>query len=131
MEKQWMTGVGHVGVPVSSLEKSIEFYEKLGFHPAFRGNVGGSLVAMMEQNGLIFELFQQPTEMDAVMPRDTGCIDHLAISVNDIDKAYADITALGMKVIDGICQIPCWENGTKYFMIEGPDKERIEFAQVL
>ena len=34
-------------------------------------------------------------------------------------------------ITDGIEELPFWENGVKYFMIKGPNEERIEFCQKL
>ena len=31
----------------------------------------------------------------------------------------------------GIEELPFWENGVKFFMIKGPNEERIEFCQKL
>ena len=29
--EQWVTGIQHIGIPTSDIEKTIRFYEKLGF----------------------------------------------------------------------------------------------------
>jgi len=34
-------------------------------------------------------------------------------------------------ITDGIEELPFWENGVKFFMIKGPNEERIEFCQKL
>lgn len=124
--------MGHLGIPVSDLEASVTFYEQLGFDVAFRSIVNGNRVAVMKQNSVAFELYQTHFEAGASqLLRKTGSIDHFAISVSDIDQAYADITAKHIPVIEGICALPTWGHGIKYFLIQGPDAERIEFAQDL
>ena len=124
-----MDGLGHVGIPVTSLERSKAFYAQLGFRPVFEGMVNGNRVAMKEQKDVIFELYQLSDS--TLVANCAGSIDHLALAVHDIDQAFADISAMGMTITEGICKIPAWENGTKYFIVRGPDGERIEFAQVL
>ena len=34
-------------------------------------------------------------------------------------------------ITEGIEKLPFWENGVKFFMIKGPNEERIEFCQKL
>ena len=52
---------------------------------------------------------------------------------SDAYKAgYKNICENGYEVItDGIEQLPFWDNGVKFFMIKGPNEERIEFCQKL
>ena len=49
-----------------------------------------------------------------------------------IEEMYKKICENGYEVItDGIEQLPFWDNGVKFFMIKGPNEERIEFCQKL
>ena len=48
------------------------------------------------------------------------------------EEMYKKICENGYEVItDGIEQLPFWDNGVKFFMIKGPNEERIEFCQKL
>ena len=61
-----------------------------------------------------------------------GSVDHLAIDVKDVEEVYAFINEIGLNNNnDTIHFLPFWENGFKYFKIDGPNKEVIEFGQIL
>ena len=48
-------------------------------------------------------------------------------------KTYLRILiTMGYKLLtDGIQSLDFWENGIQYFIIEGPNKEKLEFCQKL
>lgn len=57
---------------------------------------------------------------------------HIALNCLDIEKAYA--AALNQKHLvlsNGIEALDFWERGVRFFIIQGPNKERIEFCQKL
>ena len=57
---------------------------------------------------------------------------HVALDVEDIESMYQKICNEKYTVItDGIEELPFWENGVKFFMIKGPNEEKIEFCQKL
>ena len=59
-----------------------------------------------------------------------GAIDHFSINVKDIDDAFRFINEAGMNnTNDFIHFLPFFENGVKFFKIEGPNKETVEFNQ--
>ena len=62
-----------------------------------------------------------------------GSIDHIALNVPDIEAAYAAAKESGFTFLesDEIVFLPFWEKGIRYFLIEGPNKEPIEFLQKL
>ena len=61
-----------------------------------------------------------------------GAYQHVALDVEDIESMYQKICNEKYTVItDGIEELPFWENGVKFFMIKGPNEERIEFCQKL
>jgi hypothetical protein len=61
----------------------------------------------------------------------TGAIDHVTIDVTDIKAVFEHAKAHGYKLIDeDIVSLDFFDNGVKYFMIEGPNRERIEFNQI-
>ena len=127
----------HVGIPVTDLDASEMFYQKLGFknvmasqfdHPAGKGKV-----AMMQNGSVIVEIYQMPsTALAEIRTRKNGHIDHIAFDVDDIDEAFNDLRAAGFDIIEpGPVYLPFWTNGCKYFNILGPNGERLEFNQVL
>ena len=61
-----------------------------------------------------------------------GAINHFAINCTDIDGAYKLAQEKGYKVVsEGIEALPFWEKGIRFFIIEGPTKERVEIDQIL
>jgi lactoylglutathione lyase len=129
--------IQHTGIPVTDLDHSVAFYERLGFQQvmasafAHKGEMGK--VAMMQQREIIIELYQLPeVELLEIAARDHGHIDHIAFDVQDIDKAYAELTLNGFTILeDEPVFLSFWKNGCKYFNITGPDGERLEFNQIL
>lgn len=131
------TQIQHVGIPVADLETSKTFYKGLGFKEVMgttfihHGDEGK--VAMMKRGSVTIEIYQMPEpELTEIKNRKNGHIDHIAFDVKEIDKVYATLKAHNYKIIEpGPVLLPFWENGCKYFNIEGPDGERLEFNEIL
>lgn len=122
-----VTGLQHIGIPTKKMSESLNFYHKLGFATAFSMDDGMACVHFLELGNLVIELYGDP---DAV--NDTGAINHIAINCLDIDEAFKKIKANGLKMLsDSINFLPFWENGVKFFIIEGPNAEKIEYCQYL
>lgn len=120
-------GIQHIGIPTLSMEKTEEFYKKLGFEIAFQAVNDGAKVVFLKNKDLVVEAYESK---DASM-RD-GAIDHVALTVSDIEAAYEWIGSLGFNTLkDEIHYLPFWDNGVKFFTIEGPNHERVEFSQFL
>ncbi len=130
-------GLQHLGVPVTDLDRSRAFYQRLGFAEAmgkvFPMGDGECKVVMMQREGVIVELYQLPAgDLAEIRGREDGHIDHVAFGVADIDKAFAELTAAGLTPIeDAPVKLDFWERGCKYFAIRGPDGEKLEFNQIL
>jgi catechol 2,3-dioxygenase-like lactoylglutathione lyase family enzyme len=133
-----LQGLQHLGLPVTDLERSKAFYMNFGFTEAMRTDLhmenGPILVAMLQKDGLTIELYQLPAaERSEIAARKDGHIDHIALNVIDIEQAYADVVAAGMKILerDAPVFLPFWTHGVKYFTVCGPDGEKLEFNQIL
>ena len=123
--RELSTGLQHIGIPVSDLERSIGFYEKLGFELALKTENEGVLVTFLKLGDLCLELYQ-----NGQASRRFGAIDHFAINVTDVDKVHDLALADGLNIIEER-QLPYRDNGVKYFTILGPDKEKVNFNQYL
>jgi len=123
--REFATGLQHIGIPVSNLETSIRFYEKLGFELALKTENEGVLVAFLKLGDLCLELYQNGLATERF-----GAIDHFAINVTDVEKVHDLALADGLNIIEE-GRLPYWENGVKYFTILGPDREKVEFNQYL
>ena len=124
-----LNGVQHIGIPTNDIENTIEFYQKLGFEIAFQtvNEEANEKVVFLKLHTLVIETYENKA---AVMQ--SGAINHIAIDVKDIEKVYAMINQAGLNSTqDTVHFLPFWENGVKFFTIEGPNKEKVEFSQYL
>lgn len=132
-----LTGPQHLGIPVTDLTKSRTFYERLGFREVMSTELPEGKesvkVAMMDLHGFIVELYQ-PVKGDqpGIRSRKDGHIDHVALNVRDIGKAFRELKAAGLTIVEKEpVFLPFWEKGIKYFNVLGPDGERVEFSERL
>lgn len=126
---EWNTnlkGLQHIGIPTNDMEATVEFYEKIGFEIAHEAKDGDVRVVFLKLGSLMLETY----ENNAAVLKD-GAVDHIAFDVADIEEAYKFITGLGIKILTEITYLPFWDNGIKFFIAQGPNMERLEFAQYL
>ena len=74
-----------------------------------------------------FSFLNSPENKEAALC--DGAVDHIAFDVVDIEEAYKFITGLQIKILTEITFLPFWEKGVKFFIAQGPNLERLEFAQ--
>ena len=126
--KDFCTGLQHIGVPTLDIDKTIDFYQALGFEMVYqRTNENGQRVAFLQLDYLQIETYdKEPAAMQA------GAFEHIAIDVKNIEELFEVVKAKGFHITDSpIHDLPYWEKGIKYFKIEGPNKETIEFCEKL
>src|SRR5688500_16784248 len=132
-----ITGLQHVGIPVTDLGASIAFYERLGFtnvmEAAFHFQGGNGTCVMMQYGSILMELYQlPPKELSSIKKRNDGHIDHVAFNVTDIEYTFDTLKRGGYTILEEVpAFLQFWKNGCRYFNIVGPDGERLEFNQVL
>lgn len=120
--KDFTTGVQHIGIPTNNIEETINFYLTLGFTTALRTVNGSEEVAFLQLHNLVIETYQN---RQAAMA-------YGAIDVKNIDELFKVVQRAGLKMLDTqVNGLPFWENGVKFFTIEGPNKEKIEFCERL
>ena len=58
--KTYTTGIQHIGIPTNDIEKTIEFYQKLGFEIALRtvNEEANEKVAFLKQETLVIETYE-------------------------------------------------------------------------
>ncbi|MCF6514962.1 VOC family protein [Lactobacillus sp. S2-2] len=123
----YFTGLQHVGIPSENLDKTIAFYEKIGFEKAGQFMNGENRVAFMRYGNLTVETW----EGDPVNKED-GAINHLSMNTTDVDAAFKAAKEMGLEVIDSeIQELPFWDNGIRFFNIYGPNHEKLEFCQIV
>ena len=127
--KEQLNGSQHIGIPTNDIEKTIEFYKKLGFETALQtiNEEAGEKVAFLKLKTLVIETYENKQAKLT-----NGAIDHVAIDVKNIEEVYHYIEENQMNTTnDEIHFLPFWENGVRFFTIEGPNKEKVEFSQYL
>ncbi len=127
--KELINGVQHVGIPTDNLDKSIKFYETIGFEVIYQtvNEAADEKVAFMQLGNLVMEIYENHR---ATMK--TGSIDHVALDVNDIEKVFEYIRTTSIEMIDDkVMSLPFWANGVKFFTVKGPNNEKTEFCQKL
>ncbi|WP_411349424.1 VOC family protein [Paenibacillus sp. WLX2291] len=121
--------IEHVGIMVSSIQQSIDFYEQVvGLkHLETTGHIN-------EQIQLAFLAFpgHTDTELELIqgyadkLPAE-GQVHHVAFAVDDVDVEFERIQGLQVSELDA--EITTLPNGSRYFFFSGPDGERLEFFQ--
>ena len=120
-------GIQHIGLPTADIEKAKAFYQELGFEIPYETVLPGpQKVAFLQSGTMMIEMYEDETVGAA------GAINHVAMDCKDIEAAFAMAKDRGYTILSNdIEDLPFWENGVRFFIIEGPDKERIEFNQKL
>ena len=125
----YATGIQHIGIPTNDIETTIAFYHKLGFETAYEtvNEEANERVAFLKLGTLVIETYENKSAK-----LEAGAIDHVAIDVKNIEEIYTYINENGLNTTsDTIHFLPFWENGVRFFTIEGPNKEKVEFSQFL
>jgi catechol 2,3-dioxygenase-like lactoylglutathione lyase family enzyme len=130
MENKITAGVQHIGIPTNDMNATVDFYQRLGFTIAFETIIKeeNCRVCFFKLDNLCIEAYENH---QAVMK--SGSIDHIAIDTVDINAAFDFVKTGGFKILNNEIQfLPSfWANGVKFFKIEGPNMEIIEFCQIL
>jgi len=117
----------YVGIRVTDLQKSIDFYTRLlGMNLVSRSKMeqtkGENVVLQSEKGGPILELnyYLQDSPYNTKYTPGEG-LDHLAFKVDNLDKALEEAEKAGHKTI-----LKLQQNGSKWAFIEDPDNNWIE-----
>ena len=126
-----ITRINHVGLRVSNLDISREFYAKLGFD-FIVGPVGPEPVAIMEHPSGVninFILNSSDTVTQNILmdisEKHTG-FTHIALEVTDLESAQKSLESLGCVITEGPIVTP---EGASFVFIRDPDANVIEFHQ--
>lgn len=128
-------GLAHVAIYTTDMAGTIAFYERLGGETYARDSVqkpaGENKLAMIRLAGFDLEIIE-PHDGTAVTP-DAGVIPHLALEVADLDKAIAELRALGVDTFktEQPVELPNLFGGLRNIFFAGPNGEMIELLQHL
>jgi lactoylglutathione lyase len=134
---QTIRGWSHLGIPVTDINESRNFYARFGFVDIMSAEIPQTGCAikcsMMQKDGFTIELYQLCGDaLKEISKRKDGRIDHIALDVADINAAYDELKKAGFVIFeDAPVYLAFWEKGIKYFNIRGPCGEKLEFCQIL
>ena len=125
MKLNIVEGLQHIGISTSEIEQTVNFYEKLDFEILLstKNPNTDKKVVFVGYKDLILEIYE-----DYEMEEGTGAINHIALSVKNINIARMCMIEKGLCPSE-IKTLPFWENGISFFKIKGVNQEIIEFCQ--
>jgi lactoylglutathione lyase len=126
-----ITGLAHLGIRVHDLERSLRFYELLGFTKTL-GPIGPEPVAILdhpcgvEVNFILnAPVAHEPNILMDVPDKHAG-ITHFALHCPDIAAAAATLAAAGIPLSGGPVRFP---HGAQAIFVRDPDGNVIELHQ--
>ncbi|NBJ92468.1 VOC family protein [bacterium 1xD42-62] len=125
----FITGLQHIGLPTNDIEATIAFYEIFGFQVAYRtiNEKANEQVAFLRLGDITIETYENKQAALA-----NGAWDHIALNVTNIEAVFQLAKEKGLDIMDSEIQfLPFWDNGVKYFIVIGPNKEKVELNQFL
>lgn len=126
------TGLAHIALFTKNLEASVKFYEALGGvatdHADVQKPTGTNHITMVQMQGFFLEIIE-PHDGSPVTP-EGGLFPHIAIEVDDIDAALADVKAAGVTAFktEQPSAMPIF-GGIRNIFFYGPDGEQVELIQ--
>jgi lactoylglutathione lyase len=126
-----LLGIAHIGIRVHDLERSVKFYELLGFTKT-AGPIGPEPVAILDHpSGIELNLVLNAPSKDAPnilmdVPEKHPGITHIALLCPDIMAAKASLEAAGIPISGGPIQFTPKAKG---IFVRDPDRNVIELHQ--
>lgn len=126
-----LSGIAHIGIRVHELERSVRFYEHLGFVKT-AGPVGPEPVAILEHpSGIELNLVLNAARADDTnvlmdIPEKHPGITHIALLCPDIMAAKASLEAAGIAISGGPVQFTATARG---IFVRDPDRNVIELHE--
>jgi len=127
---QGITGLGHVAIKVTDLERSLDYYvNKLGFPEMLRlkkddGSVW--LVYLRITDDQYLEVFPG-AENDRAPGWDANGLNHVCLTVDNIDTVLAQIERAGLTLL---LPLKTAIDGNRQAWLEDPDGNRIELMEM-
>jgi catechol 2,3-dioxygenase-like lactoylglutathione lyase family enzyme len=96
-------GINLVMVPASDQDRSIEFYERIGFEKRTDMPFGGGYrwVEVYPPSGTTGIALAPPREGEDVKPKELG----ISITTADVDATYAELRSLGVDVDEQVMRM--------------------------
>ena len=124
-------GLHHLGLPVQDAEKSLEFYTKgLGGKEVYRfpmGDTGKHVYFVDMGNNAVIEISGRGTGEEEANARWS----HICLQTDDIDAAFKMAINAGAESRVEPRDAKLGNMSVRLCFVYGPDREQIEFFQVL
>jgi lactoylglutathione lyase len=119
----------HTAYRVADLDRSVGFYEKVGFGEVGRVALGDeSILVMLNLPGDGDEVTLELVYNHGVQAYEIGTgYSHIAVQVDDLDATLADLAEKGVGF--GPPQRPAGDDGPKTSFLRDPDGYRIELVE--
>ena len=115
-----VSGLQHIGLPTNDMEKTLAFYEKLGFTVAFRTVNNGEKVCFLKLAGVCVETYENGQAVGKA-----GAIDHIALDVDDVQAAWDAVRAAGLVPPGGGDPVPALlGQGRALLQYPGPQRRK-------
>lgn len=124
--KRHIKGIQHIGIPTRKYAETLDFYKSLGFEVVNQEELQGRKVAFLRIHNVMLEVYESEETAEK-----TGSIDHLSLSVEKVDRLYQEMLPEYKVLSPEVEQLPYWKNGIRFFKVEGPNKEVVEFCEIL
>ena len=129
-----LTGLAHIALYTKDLEASLAFYELLGGAAFDQADVkkatGTNHIKLVQMPGFVLEIIE-PHDGSPVTA-EGGLFPHIALEVDDVDAAVAELKALGINTFRTAepNSMPIF-GGIRNIFFYGPDGELLELLQHL
>jgi glyoxylase I family protein len=129
--------LGHIGLSVSDISKSANFYHKycgLRCVKKYVYKEAGFTIAFLKKGGITLELFE--FKKHKVLPKYRRALEsdlrtlglkHFSLEVADIEALYKKFKKIGLSLATGL---RVFDDGRKYFFIRDPDGILVELMQM-
>jgi lactoylglutathione lyase len=125
-------GLAHICIYTKDIQKSLKFYtETLGFELIHQTELtSGFKFVLVKRGSCIIELLE-PIDITKAKHRTIGAIDHIALEVADINKAFEQLKAKGITFYLPVTEDPNLFGGVKIAFFGGPAGETFELFEYL
>ncbi len=123
-------GMHHIAITALDFDKTLAFYDKLGFKPMISWGDKNTRAAMVNAGGgACIEVFSS----DGTNPRPQGLFQHIALAVDNCDEAFKVALEAGGKEEKAPYNIDIQSapevTKVRIAFVFGPNGEEIEFFQ--
>lgn len=131
--REHVKSLHHIGIPTRDMEATVKFYTDLGaeiYFDKMDQEAGAPIrVVIFDFCGIKIEAYER--KATAAQP---GAIDHIAFEVADIEALYRKARDGGYRIFEdcagGVQPTTYWPQDIRWFIVIGPNGEKVEFSEI-